>query len=183
MLWPLAIVLVLAAIGIAMVFARGCGTREVTLPKADLPPAHLIAAADLETRKVSNGDVSDSDVTDEASLLGHATTTTLAAGEPVAESGITAIEPSDFENLVPAAFHSDSATAGAVESGQWVWMGFAPSADSGSVRPFGLDAVLLSASERDSGETDYVVAVRKADREAMLGVLARARLMVTPSMP
>lgn len=180
--WPLAIVGLLALVGFAMLFVRECGKREVVVPRADLPPAHLIAAGDLETKKVSNGDVSDSDLIEEKDLLGRVATTTLAAGEPVPGVGLTAVRPTGFDGLVPAAFHADSATAGAVKSGQWVRLGFAPTVDSNSVGALSVDAVLLSADEGESSETDYVVAVCKADREAMLGVLARARLMVT-SMP
>lgn len=181
-LWPLAIVGLLTLVGLAMLFVRECGKREVVVPSADLPVAHLISVGDLETKKVSNGDVNDSYLSEEKDLLGRVATTTLAAGEPVAEVGLTAVRPTGFDGLVPAAFHADSATAGAVKSGQWVRLGFAPTADSSSVGALSVDAVLLSADEGESGETDYVVAVCKADREAMLEVLARARLMVT-SMP
>lgn len=179
-LWPVAIVAILAAIGAGQIGLQEWRTEVVSVPIAGLPPLQEIKAGDLEEIEVDRGDVGDSDLTDREDLVGRVTTAALAKGEPVPEPSVTAAKPSGYGDLVPIAFHADATTAGEVESGERVKLHFAPTVDSNSVEPLTAEAVLLSADESDSGETDYVVAVCDSDRTAMLGVVARARLLVTP---
>jgi hypothetical protein len=180
-IWPLAIVALIAMAGIGWAVFQGKRTKEVTVLDADLPPAHEIVEEDVKTLELRRDAIDDSDLVESKSLLGHVTTTTVAGEEPVPEGSVTASKPAGYANLVPLAFHVDSATAGKVDSGDWVRLHFAPTAHADGVEPVTARALLLSAAESEEGETDYVVAVKKCDREALLGVVARSRLLVTPA--
>jgi hypothetical protein len=173
--------LAIALIVGAMLVLHGCVKDEVTVPKADIAPLQRIASDDLEQVEVSSATVGDSQWTNAGDLVGRVATTAIAKGKPVAKAAVTAAKPIGYALLEPVAFHADSNTAGEVSTGGRVTLLFAPTGDADSVEPLSVDAVLLSASVLTSGGTDYVVAVRAGDREKLLNVVARARLLVVPA--
>lgn len=177
-LWPVAIVALVAVAAIGWACFQEEGTKEVSVPETDLPPAHQIVEGDLKPLELSGGAVEGS--ADGESLVGHVTTTTVTGEEPIPKGSVTPNVPAGYGDLVPLAFHVDSATAGTLESGDWARLSFAPTTEAEDVEPLAVRALLLSVDEPETGETEYVVAVEERDRGRLLDVVARARLLVTP---
>lgn len=177
LLWPVVIV---SALGAVAILVPGCSTDKVMVPKTALPALHEITPSNLEEVEMDGRSVDDSHWIESGDLVGRVTKTAIAKGELVRKADVTAAKPEGYGTLTSVAFRADSSTAGDLTTGKKASLLFAPIADAEAVKPLEVDAIVISANDGESGETDYVVAVTQADRTRMLDVVARARLLVVP---
>ena len=178
LLWPVVIVVALGAVAI---FVPGCSMDKVMVSKTALPALHEITAKDLEQVEMDGRLVDDSHWIETGALVGRVTTNAIGKGELVRKADVTAAKPAGYESLTPVAFRADSTTAGDLTTGKEVRLLFAPLADAEAVMSLEVHAIVISANEGESGETDFVVAATQGDRTKMLDVVARARLLVVPT--
>jgi len=175
--WPA--VVVIAIIGVA-VSVRGCAQKiDVAVPVRDLPALHQITAADLTSITMKERDAGAKELRTASDLVGRVTRTKLSQKARVMNDAVTKVTGANYAQRSPVAFHVDSSTAGEPESGDEITLAFAPTADAKGTSPVVLSALLIEAKEIEAGGTDYVVAVSRKDRQRLLNVVARSRLLVS----
>jgi hypothetical protein len=173
--WPLLGVVVLFVIAVGRPFVQG--TVKVPVPTTELAPGHLIAQTDLiyeRHRRYGLGEVARS----RSAVSGRVAITDLRRGEPIPLAALTRKVPSDYGGLIPLRLRSEKAATVDVKNGERVMLHFAPTLDSETLLPASIDAVLLD-SAKDGDATVYFVAIAPDDRNELLRLVGRSRLLVT----
>lgn len=173
--WPFIGVAALFVIAVGVPLMGG--TVRLTVPKADLEEGHLITYADLVTKEWDQyglGKVA----TSRSQVVGRVTQTALGSDEPIPVAALTGKVPSDYSRLTRVRFRTEHSATVDVENGDRVKLLFAPTVASEAPAPAVIHAVLLDVTE-DGDAHVYFVATAPGDRDALLRLVGRSRLLVT----
>jgi hypothetical protein len=102
----------------------------------------------------------------------------LKRGRPIPRSALTGVVPADYASRVRLRFRTEDAATVDVVSGERVTLLFAPTGEGAAQVATAVDAVLIDA-EDDGDTTEYFVAIPPAQRDALLALVGRSRLLVT----
>jgi hypothetical protein len=173
--WPLVAILVLGVLAVALRLADDSETLPV--PAADIAAGQLVTAADLVDDRVDGyglGKVAR----ERSKIEGRVARVALKRGDPVPEGSLTARVPADYSTRLGLRFRAENAATVDVTNGQRVKLLFAPTGAARTPAPAAIDAVLIDAAE-DGDATEYFIAIAPGDRDTLLGLVGRARLLVT----
>jgi hypothetical protein len=183
-LWllPLAVlILLLVAFGILRAFLALKGSDVVVVAK-DAAPGQVLTQADLQIKKVNGYGVDSGAVFKKVDdVVGHIALDRLAKGSPVSKAATTDVAaPAEVAEKSGLHFRTEGVTVDEVETGARVDLLFAPTGGAGAPRAQVIGAILLAHPE-DGKDGVVWVAIDSGDREALLGHLARSRLIIAPA--
>jgi hypothetical protein len=174
-------ILLLVAFGSLRAVLALKGT-DVVVAAEDAAPGQVLTQADLQVKKVDGYSVDSGAVFKKVDdVVGHIALDALAKRSPVGKAATTDVAaPAEAATKSGLRFRTEHATIDEVETGARVDLLFAPTGAAGAPRAQVIGAIFL-APPQHADDGVVCVAIDSEDREALLGRLARSRLIIAPA--
>lgn len=176
----LLVLVVVVIVGVRILLASS-GTGVVVAAKSVVPGQYL-QGDDLRIQEVDGYSIDDdAAVKNMDDVVGHLALGALGEGKPVGKAAITTVAaPSEVEKKLLLRFRTEDVTISDVKTGQRVHLLFAPLGVPDAPQAQAIEAILIGHPK--DGEDGIVwVAITSSERDSLLGLLARARLIIAPA--